>query len=139
MQGETKARVHRAQTRPRLGRFMASQRVGNRLRADARIIPPPLSFLFPKMADDEIASTSGVRPPRYRPELVAAPHTTGSRSGDYVEAIKLIDPVADLRDLKEIPCARKSLMAGIGSGAGIGLLRMMTGGASFSSGLCFGG
>ncbi|KAH7103327.1 hypothetical protein BKA62DRAFT_696551 [Auriculariales sp. MPI-PUGE-AT-0066] len=76
--------------------------------------------------DEEILSTTGYRPPKYRKELRDAPLTTGNGWRDLVEAVKLIDPVQDTRDLTEIPCARKSLMAGISAGGGIGLVRGLT-------------
>ncbi|KZW01524.1 hypothetical protein EXIGLDRAFT_760736 [Exidia glandulosa HHB12029] len=73
--------------------------------------------------EDDIAATSGVRPPKRRPELQTAPKTTGSFFGDTWQAVKLINVREDFRDIGEIPCARTSLMAGIASGTGIGVIR----------------
>ncbi|KAJ3529812.1 hypothetical protein NM688_g7801 [Phlebia brevispora] len=50
--------------------------------------------------------------------------TTGSAWGDLKEAIKRIN---------EIPCARNSLLSGIASGAGIGVIRGMSSGAFVAS------
>ncbi|EJD50541.1 hypothetical protein AURDEDRAFT_135388 [Auricularia subglabra TFB-10046 SS5] len=76
--------------------------------------------------DDEILATTGVRPPRRRKELEQAPRTTGSFWGDAWEAVKLINVKDDMRDIAEMPCARKSLMTGIASGVGVGVIRGVT-------------
>lgn len=99
---------------------------------------------MPGENDDEIISTTGVRPPKRRKELEAAPPTTGSFWGDTREAVKvgrrgrwcpgallthcnyhtqLINVKDDFRDIAEMPCARRSLMAAIASGTGIGVIR----------------
>ncbi|KAJ3487471.1 hypothetical protein NLI96_g3510 [Meripilus lineatus] len=63
-------------------------------------------------------STHTSRKPIYQKE------TTGSYMGDVKEAAKRIG---------EIPCARNSLLSGIASGAGIGVIRGMTAGAFVAS------
>ncbi|KAI0074112.1 hypothetical protein K474DRAFT_1665759 [Panus rudis PR-1116 ss-1] len=49
--------------------------------------------------------------------------TTGSYWGDFKEAVKRISISDDLQRINEIPCARNSLLSGIASGAGIGVIR----------------
>ncbi|KAH7336937.1 hypothetical protein B0J17DRAFT_718849 [Rhizoctonia solani] len=43
-----------------------------------------------------------------------------------VEAIKRIDPVQDFKRIPSMPCARESLLYGIGTGAGIGGIRFIS-------------
>ncbi|KAH9889924.1 hypothetical protein C8Q73DRAFT_706002 [Cubamyces lactineus] len=52
--------------------------------------------------------------------------TTGSYWGDVKEAIKRISVRDDLSHINEIPCARNSLLSGIASGVGIGVIRGMS-------------
>ncbi|KAI8994220.1 hypothetical protein BD414DRAFT_535262 [Trametes punicea] len=52
--------------------------------------------------------------------------TTGSYWGDVKEAVKRISVRDDLSHINEIPCARNSLLSGIASGVGIGVVRGMS-------------
>ncbi|KAH9969555.1 hypothetical protein BC827DRAFT_1160889 [Russula dissimulans] len=49
--------------------------------------------------------------------------TTGNYWADVREAIKRVSPSEDLQRIGEIPCARNSLLSGIASGVGIGVIR----------------
>ncbi|KAI0754710.1 hypothetical protein C8Q80DRAFT_1140492 [Daedaleopsis nitida] len=58
--------------------------------------------------------------------IVYQVETTGSIWGDVKEAFKRISPRDDLNRINEIPCARGSLLSGIASGVGIGVIRGMS-------------
>ncbi|KAL6308348.1 hypothetical protein BKA93DRAFT_695459, partial [Sparassis latifolia] len=62
------------------------------------------------------SSSSSSSPPQH---VVFQPETTGSYWSDVKEAVKKIG---------EIPCARSSLLSGIASGTGIGVIRGMSAG-----------
>jgi len=49
--------------------------------------------------------------------------TTGSYWTDVREAFKRLSPTDDLQRVGEIPCARNSLLSGIASGVGVGVIR----------------
>ncbi|KDQ62623.1 hypothetical protein JAAARDRAFT_203715 [Jaapia argillacea MUCL 33604] len=51
--------------------------------------------------------------------------TTGSYWTDLKEAVKRVSIFDDFQRIGEIPCARNSLLSGIASGAGIGVIRGM--------------
>ncbi|OJA17226.1 hypothetical protein AZE42_00209 [Rhizopogon vesiculosus] len=73
----------------------------------------------------QVASSSqpsGSRRPIYRVE------TTGHFWQDAREAFKRISIADDFQRLGEIPCARNSLMSGIASGVGVGVIRIMSAG-----------
>ncbi|CAE6493271.1 unnamed protein product [Rhizoctonia solani] len=53
---------------------------------------------------------------------VTTPEAATSRT---FEALKRIDPVEDFKRIPSMPCARESLLYGIGTGAGIGGIRFM--------------
>ncbi|KAI0373672.1 hypothetical protein BV20DRAFT_1049620 [Pilatotrama ljubarskyi] len=58
--------------------------------------------------------------------IVYQVETTGSYWGDLKEAFKRISVRDDLSHINEIPCARNSLLSGIASGVGIGIIRGMS-------------
>jgi len=49
--------------------------------------------------------------------------TTGDYWSDVREAFKRLSPREDLERIGEIPCARNSLLSGIASGVGVGVVR----------------
>ncbi|KAH9080584.1 hypothetical protein EDB83DRAFT_996296 [Lactarius deliciosus] len=49
--------------------------------------------------------------------------TTGNFWSDVREAFKRLSPREDLQRIGEIPCARNSLLSGIASGVGVGVIR----------------
>ncbi|KAI9428314.1 hypothetical protein H4582DRAFT_1922959 [Lactarius indigo] len=49
--------------------------------------------------------------------------TTGNYWSDVREAFKRLSPREDLQRIGEIPCARNSLLSGIASGVGVGVIR----------------
>ncbi|KAG2071313.1 hypothetical protein BDR04DRAFT_1098347 [Suillus decipiens] len=65
---------------------------------------------------------SGSRRPVYRVE------STGSFWQDAREAFKRVSVADDFQRLGEMPCARNSLMSGIASGVGVGVIRVMSAG-----------
>ncbi|KAI0631919.1 hypothetical protein C8Q77DRAFT_1122688 [Trametes polyzona] len=67
-------------------------------------------------------SSSATSPKR----IVYQVETTGSYWGDFKEAVKRISVRDDLAHINEIPCARSSLLSGIASGVGIGVIRGMS-------------
>ncbi|KAF9221607.1 hypothetical protein BS17DRAFT_785040 [Gyrodon lividus] len=62
----------------------------------------------------------GPRRPIYKTE------TTGNYWEDVWTAFKRISVVDDFQRLGEMPCARNSLLSGIASGAGVGVIRAMS-------------
>ncbi|KAI0699919.1 hypothetical protein C8T65DRAFT_658584 [Cerioporus squamosus] len=64
--------------------------------------------------------------------LVYQVETTGSPWGDVKEAFKRISS-DDLNKINEIPCARNSLLSGIASGVGIGVIRGLSSSAFVAS------
>ncbi|CAE6415664.1 unnamed protein product [Rhizoctonia solani] len=52
--------------------------------------------------------------------------TPAAGTSRTLEAIKRIDPVQDFKRIPSMPCARESLMYGIGTGAGIGGIRFIS-------------
>ncbi|GBE83077.1 predicted protein [Sparassis crispa] len=71
------------------------------------------------------SSSSSSPPPQH---VVFQPETTGSYWSDVKEAVKRISFWDDLQKIGEIPCARSSLLSGIASGTGIGVIRGMSAG-----------
>ncbi|KAG6332189.1 hypothetical protein ID866_6904 [Astraeus odoratus] len=70
---------------------------------------------------DSVASPSTAsRRPIYKTE------TTGNYWQDVREALKRISMVDDFQRIGEIPCARHSLLTGIASGAGVGVIRAIS-------------
>jgi cytochrome c oxidase assembly protein subunit 20 len=49
--------------------------------------------------------------------------TTGNYWADVREAFKRLSPYDDMQRVGEIPCARNSLLSGIASGVGVGVIR----------------
>lgn len=72
----------------------------------------------------QVASSqpSESRRPVYRVE------STGNFWHDAREAFKRISIADDFQRLGEMPCARNSLMSGIASGVGVGVIRIMSAG-----------
>ncbi|QRV92464.1 hypothetical protein RhiJN_20482 [Ceratobasidium sp. AG-Ba] len=52
--------------------------------------------------------------------------TPAAGTSRTLEAIKRIDPIDDFRRIPSMPCARESLLYGIGTGAGIGGIRFLS-------------
>ncbi|KAG8762702.1 hypothetical protein FRC12_008904 [Ceratobasidium sp. 428] len=52
--------------------------------------------------------------------------TPAAGTSRTLEAIKRIDPVEDLRRIPSMPCARESLLYGIGTGTGVGGIRYLS-------------
>ncbi|KAJ1303375.1 hypothetical protein OPQ81_011569 [Rhizoctonia solani] len=52
--------------------------------------------------------------------------TPAAGTSRTLEAIKRIDPVEDFKRIPSMPCARESLLYGIGTGAGIGGIRFIS-------------
>lgn len=50
----------------------------------------------------------------------------GAGTSRTLQAIKQIDPVEDFRRIPSMPCARESLLYGIGTGAGVGGIRFLS-------------
>ncbi|KAI0357523.1 hypothetical protein OH77DRAFT_1399009 [Trametes cingulata] len=76
---------------------------------------------------DASATTSAPGAPGASPKrIVYQVETTGSYWGDLKEAFKRISVRDDLSHINEIPCARNSLLSGIASGVGIGIIRGMS-------------
>ncbi|KII90840.1 hypothetical protein PLICRDRAFT_107390 [Plicaturopsis crispa FD-325 SS-3] len=63
---------------------------------------------------DHPSSTESQKAPTPAPHNPFKPETTGTFWGDFREAVK---------HLNEIQCARNSLLSGIASGAGLGIVR----------------
>ncbi|KAI0344430.1 hypothetical protein BDW22DRAFT_1354456 [Trametopsis cervina] len=63
--------------------------------------------------------------PSETPKPIYKTETTGTLSGDVKEAVKRLS-LDDFQHLGEIPCARNSLMSGIASGVGVGVIRSLT-------------
>ncbi|OJT09424.1 hypothetical protein TRAPUB_14087 [Trametes pubescens] len=87
-------------------------------------------------AENQLSSTpgaSGSSPKR----IVHQVETTGSYWGDLKEAFKRVSVRDDLAHINEIPCARNSLLSGIASGVGIGVIRGMSASAYLCSFLSF--
>lgn len=59
--------------------------------------------------------------------------TTGSYWTDVKEAVTRISVWDDLQKIGEIPCARSSLLSGIASGAGVGVIRGLSAGPLVAS------
>ncbi|KAI0916849.1 hypothetical protein AcW1_007812 [Taiwanofungus camphoratus] len=66
-------------------------------------------------------------------KIVYQAETTGNYWTDVKEAVKRISFWDDLRKINEIPCARSSLLSGIASGAGVGVIRGMSAGPFVAS------
>ncbi|GJE99847.1 hypothetical protein PsYK624_161210 [Phanerochaete sordida] len=79
----------------------------------------------------ETPSTPADNPSSKRP--VYQRETTGSWWGDVKAAFQKISIRDDLSHINEIQCARSSLLSGIASGAGIGVIRGMSSGAFVAS------
>ncbi|KAI0770138.1 hypothetical protein C8Q74DRAFT_1273600 [Fomes fomentarius] len=77
-------------------------------------------------SDSETPSSSSPSPPSPSKRIVYQVETTGSLWGDMQEAFKRISPRDDVNRISEIPCARNSLLSGIASGVGIGVIRGMS-------------
>ncbi|CEL62531.1 hypothetical protein RSOLAG1IB_04887 [Rhizoctonia solani AG-1 IB] len=52
--------------------------------------------------------------------------TPAAGTSRTLEAIKRIDPLQDFKRIPSMPCARESLLYGIGTGAGIGGIRFIS-------------
>ncbi|RDX53558.1 hypothetical protein OH76DRAFT_1399481 [Lentinus brumalis] len=81
-------------------------------------------------SDSQAASSEASPSPSKR--MVYQVETTGSRWGDLKEAFKRISS-DDLNKINEIPCARNSLLSGIASGVGIGVIRGLSSSAFVAS------
>ncbi|RPD62670.1 hypothetical protein L226DRAFT_532338 [Lentinus tigrinus ALCF2SS1-7] len=81
------------------------------------------SISSPPTDSDASAPSSSSPSPSKR--MVYQVETTGSRWGDVKEAFKRISS-DDMNRINEIPCARNSLLSGIASGVGIGVIRGMS-------------
>ncbi|KAH9948894.1 hypothetical protein B0H21DRAFT_207582 [Amylocystis lapponica] len=79
---------------------------------------------------DSAPVSAGASSPK---KIVFQADTTGSYTGDVKEAVKRISVWDDLQKINEIPCARNSLLSGIASGAGIGVIRGMSAGPLIAS------
>jgi len=66
-------------------------------------------------------------------KVVFETDTTGSYWSDVKEATKRISFWDDLQKIGEIPCARNSLLSGIASGAGVGVIRGLSAGPLVAS------
>ncbi|KAH7914306.1 hypothetical protein BJ138DRAFT_1110743 [Hygrophoropsis aurantiaca] len=78
-------------------------------------------------ANEPSASTSATRRPIYKTE------TTGNYWQDVWLAFKRVSIVDDMQRIGEIPCARNSLLSGIASGAGVGVIRALSAGPFVAS------
>ncbi|KAH8114717.1 hypothetical protein DFH11DRAFT_1726721 [Phellopilus nigrolimitatus] len=58
-----------------------------------------------------------------KPIVAEQPRSTGNRWTDFKLAARRISLKDDLKHIGEVPCARSSLLMGIGAGAGIGVVR----------------
>ncbi|KAI0667751.1 hypothetical protein C8Q78DRAFT_1052410 [Trametes maxima] len=72
------------------------------------------------------AATPAASSPSSPKRIVYQAETTGSWWGDVKEAFKRLRVRDDLTHINEIPCARNSLLSGIASGVGIGVIRGMS-------------
>ncbi|KAH7885256.1 hypothetical protein F5I97DRAFT_1352984 [Phlebopus sp. FC_14] len=81
----------------------------------------------PRPEDGTASEGDHSRRPVYKTE------TTGNYWQDVWEATKRISIVDDFQRLGEIPCARNSLLSGIASGAGVGVIRGMSAGPLVAS------
>ncbi|KAH9851700.1 hypothetical protein C2E23DRAFT_828776 [Lenzites betulinus] len=78
-------------------------------------------------ASDSSSTTAPGKAPSSCPKrIVYQVETTGSYWTDLQEAVKRISVRDDLARINEIPCARNSLLSGIASGVGIGVIRGMS-------------
>ncbi|KAI9465529.1 hypothetical protein BJY52DRAFT_1244516 [Lactarius psammicola] len=68
-------------------------------------------------SEDPGTTSSTPRRPIFQTE------TTGDYWSDVREAFKRLSPREDLQRVGEIPCARNSLLSGIASGVGVGVIR----------------
>ncbi|KAH9179198.1 hypothetical protein EDB89DRAFT_2063317 [Lactarius sanguifluus] len=68
-------------------------------------------------SEDPGTTSSTPRRPIFQTE------TTGNYWSDVREAFKRLSPREDLQRIGEIPCARNSLLSGIASGVGVGVIR----------------
>lgn len=71
--------------------------------------------------------------PSSNKKIVFQTETTGSYWSDVKEAVKRISLWDDIQKIGEIPCARNSLLSGIASGAGVGVIRGMSAGPFWAS------
>ncbi|KAI0822050.1 hypothetical protein BC628DRAFT_1392128 [Trametes gibbosa] len=77
-------------------------------------------------SQDPNNSISGAASSSSPKRIVYQVETTGSYWSDFKEAVKRISVRDDLAHINEIPCARNSLLSGIASGVGIGVIRGMS-------------
>ncbi|KAH9002541.1 hypothetical protein EDB86DRAFT_3073711 [Lactarius hatsudake] len=73
----------------------------------------------PESQPSEDPGTTGSTPRR----PIFQTETTGNFWSDVREAFKRLSPREDLQRIGEIPCARNSLLSGIASGVGVGVIR----------------
>ncbi|CCL98850.1 uncharacterized protein FIBRA_00856 [Fibroporia radiculosa] len=66
-------------------------------------------------------------------KVVFQTNSTGDYWTDVKEAVKRISFWDDLQKIGEIPCARSSLLSGIASGAGVGVIRGLSAGPFVAS------
>ncbi|OBZ68688.1 hypothetical protein A0H81_11177 [Grifola frondosa] len=92
-------------------------------RARAQEEPPASSYT---QSTSNMSSPPPTSDPSSSKRIVFQTDTTGSYWTDVKEAIKRISLWDDLQKINEIPCARSSLLSGIASGAGIGVIRGMS-------------
>ncbi|KAI0269794.1 hypothetical protein BC834DRAFT_863393 [Gloeopeniophorella convolvens] len=76
----------------------------------------------PSSADPNTSPEPGTAPSASRRPIYQT-ETTGQYWADVREAFKRLSPSEDLQRVGEIPCARNSLLSGIASGVGVGVIR----------------
>jgi len=79
----------------------------------------PISERKPSEDPNPAPGTSSSTP--HRP--IYETESTGNYWGDVREAFKRLSPYEDLQRIGEVPCARNSLLNGIASGVGVGVIR----------------
>jgi len=78
----------------------------------------------PKHSEDPNPPPETHSPTPRRP--IYQTETTGNYWADMREAFKRLSPHDDMQRIGEIPCARNSLLSGIASGVGVGVIRGLT-------------
>ncbi|KAI0763589.1 hypothetical protein BD413DRAFT_581528 [Trametes elegans] len=86
-----------------------------------------MSSADPQRSDNAASPDSPPPPKPSSPKrVVYQVETTGNYWTDVKEAVKRISVRDDLSHINEIPCARNSLLSGIASGVGVGIIRGMS-------------
>ncbi|KAH9841751.1 uncharacterized protein C8Q71DRAFT_738634 [Rhodofomes roseus] len=86
------------------------------------------------MPDSDSQPSSAPPAPSSSPKkVIFETDTTGDYWTDFREAVKRISFFDDLQKVGEIPCARSSLLSGIASGAGVGVIRGLSASAFVAS------